>query len=159
MLYSTHSTHADSKALTAEAYVVIPVLGDRYLTTYTEEKRYQHLDALKKMLTPGRSGPISPEEIGNGPDTKDPGATGNGSGTYARGTRAPTTYETDERAKEFLSTGRTGRRNALTEILSHHAETGILDLPDRFEELTMETGQTNNSNQDSNSPGTSKQQG
>lgn len=122
-------------------------------------KRLVHEKALKKMLTPGRSGPISPEEIGNGPDTKDPGATGNGSGTYARGTRAPTAYETDERAKEFLSTGRTGRRNALTEILSHHAETGMLDLPDRFEELTMETGQTNNSSQDSNSPGTSKQQG
>lgn len=92
------------------------------------------------MLTPGRSGPVSPEEIGNGADTKDPGAGGNGSGTYIHGTRAPGTYDTDDRAKEFLSTGRTGRRNALTEILGRHAETGMLDLPDRFEELSVETG-------------------
>ncbi|OAD54559.1 hypothetical protein WN48_06614 [Eufriesea mexicana] len=92
------------------------------------------------MLTPGRSGSISPEEIGNGPDTKDPGAASNGSGTYMHSTRAPGTYDSDDRAKEFLSTGRTGRRNALTEILGRHAETGMLDLPDRFEELSVETG-------------------
>lgn len=92
------------------------------------------------MLTPGRSGSISPAEIGNVPDTKDPGATGNGSGTYMRGARSPGSYEGDDRAKEFLSTGRAGRRNALTEILGHHAEPAMLDLPDRFEELSMETG-------------------
>lgn len=93
------------------------------------------------MLAPRRTGPISPEEMGNGPDTKDPGAAGNGSGTCARGSRTPGTCDNDDRAKEFLSTGRAGRRNALTEILGRHAGTGeMLDLPERFEDLSMETG-------------------
>ncbi|KOX78935.1 hypothetical protein WN51_08694 [Melipona quadrifasciata] len=96
--------------------------------------------SAKSMLTPGRSEPISPDEIGNGPDTKDPGARENDSATYVRGVRAPGSYEGDDRAKEFLSTGRTGRRNALTQILGCHAKTGMLDLPDRFEKLSMETG-------------------
>ncbi|XP_017879886.1 uncharacterized protein LOC108624836 [Ceratina calcarata] len=96
------------------------------------------------------------EEIGNGPDTKAPGAAGDGSGAYS-----PGDYESDVRAKEFLSTERTGRRNALTDLLDHHhhVETGTLDLPNRFEKLTVETDQSNNSMQDQNSPSTSKQQG
>ncbi|XP_043603589.1 uncharacterized protein LOC122576828 [Bombus pyrosoma] len=133
-------------------------------STYKGRRRKRLLreKALKKMLTPGRSGSISPAEIGNVPDTKDPGATGNGSGgAYMRGARSPGSYEGDDRAKEFLSTGRAGRRNALTEILGRHAEPAMLDLPDRFEELSMETvaGQSSSGGQDPNSPGTSKQQG
>lgn len=85
------------------------------------------------MLTPRRSGPISPEEFGNGPETKNPGTAGNSSVT-------PGGYENGEEAKEFLTTGRTGRRNALPNILGRHAETGLLDLPDRFEELSTNTG-------------------
>ncbi|XP_033179018.1 uncharacterized protein LOC100750086 isoform X1 [Bombus impatiens] len=113
------------------------------------------------MLTPGRSGSISPAEIGNVPDTKDPGATGNGSGTYMRGARSPGSYEGDDRAKEFLSTGRAGRRNALTEILGRHAEPAMLDLPDRFEELSMETATSSRSHpfdQRSSSPASLKKQ-
>lgn len=85
------------------------------------------------MLTPRRSGPISPEQIDNGPETKDPGNVGNGSVT-------PGALENGEGTKEFLSTGRTGRRNALPDILGRHAETGLLDLPDRFDELSTTTG-------------------
>ncbi|XP_053986404.1 uncharacterized protein LOC128880394 isoform X2 [Hylaeus volcanicus] len=101
------------------------------------------------MLTPRRSGPISPDEIGNVPDAKDPGPTGSGSVT-------PGSYENGEGAKEFLTTGRTGRRNALPNIMGRHAETGILDLPDRFDELSTNTDQPNNG-QDPNAPSTSKQ--
>ncbi|KAK9294837.1 hypothetical protein QLX08_010693 [Tetragonisca angustula] len=144
----------------------VSAAGKNYLAVFGystfkggQRKRLLRAKALKKMLTPGRSEPISPDEIDNGPDTKDPGATENGSGTYLRGARAPGSYEGDDRAKEFLSTGRTGRRNALTQILGCHAKAGMLDLPDRFEKLSMETGQPSNGGQESSSPGTSKQQG
>lgn len=38
--------------------------------------------------------------------------------------------------EEFLSTGRTGRRNAMPDILGEHAETGTADLPDKLSALT-----------------------
>ncbi|XP_048514528.1 uncharacterized protein LOC125501782 [Athalia rosae] len=46
-----------------------------------------------------------------------------------------------ETSKKFLSTGRTGRRNALPDILGHHADTDTADLPSRLEGLTTETKQ------------------
>ncbi|XP_076235181.1 uncharacterized protein LOC143179739 isoform X2 [Calliopsis andreniformis] len=135
---------------------VYPQAETNYLTVSRNSRfkgyRRQHsvrLRALKKMLTPRRSGPISPEEIGNGHETKDPGSTGNGSVT-------PGTFENGDGTKEFLSTGRTGRRNALPDIMGCHAETGLLDLPDRFEELSTATDQSS-SGQDPNLPSTSKQ--
>lgn len=42
--------------------------------------------------------------------------------------------------KAFKSTRRTGRRNVLSDIRDSHAETGISDVPDRFGELSTETG-------------------
>ncbi|XP_063973465.1 uncharacterized protein LOC135160637 [Diachasmimorpha longicaudata] len=48
-------------------------------------------------------------------------------------------YSNGEGSKEFLSTGRTGRRNAMPDILGQHAETGTADLPTRLERLTTES--------------------
>ena len=48
-------------------------------------------------------------------------------------------YSNGEGSKEFLSTGRTGRRNAMPDILGQHAETGTADLPSRLEQLTTES--------------------
>lgn len=86
------------------------------------------------MLTPRRAGPMGPDEIGNGPDDKS--ASNSTSGSVTPGG----TYEHGDNSKEFLSTGRTGRRNALPDILGRHAETGLSDLSDRFEELSTDTG-------------------
>lgn len=109
------------------------------------------------MLTSGRSGSVHPEEIGNGPGAKDPGTSEDGSKTYTRDACTPGVYENDNGMKEFLSTERTGRRNALTEYLRRQVETE--DLPNRFDKLSVETGQSNSNRQDPNSPSTSKQQG
>ncbi|XP_066583622.1 uncharacterized protein [Prorops nasuta] len=43
-----------------------------------------------------------------------------------------------DNSKEFLSSGRTGRRNALPDILGQHAGTGTADLPARLEALTTD---------------------
>ncbi|CAK9822210.1 hypothetical protein ANTRET_LOCUS788 [Anthophora retusa] len=113
--------------------------------------------AMKKMLTPSQSeseDPITPKEIGNGSVTENSRAAGNESGSYAHGTRTVGTLEV-----EFFSTGRTGRRNAVADLFGRHAEPEMSDLPDRFEELSVETDQSKNDRQDPNSPGTSKQQG
>ncbi|KAK3850206.1 hypothetical protein Pcinc_043072 [Petrolisthes cinctipes] len=37
---------------------------------------------------------------------------------------------------EFIATGRTGRRNALPDILSDHSSTSTADLPDALEKLS-----------------------
>ncbi|XP_035739134.1 uncharacterized protein LOC118449064 isoform X3 [Vespa mandarinia] len=61
-------------------------------------------------------------------------------------------------AKAFLSTGRTGRRNALPDIHGRHAATGISDLPDRFGELSTEADRSMNvAGRESNQPSMSKQ--
>ncbi|XP_071554783.1 uncharacterized protein [Temnothorax nylanderi] len=104
------------------------------------------------MLTPRRAGPVGPEEIGDGPGDK--GASSATSGSVTPGG----SYENGDNSKEFLSTGRTGRRNALPDILGRHAETGLSDLSDRFEDLSTNTDATN-SGQDPNIPSTSKQHG
>ncbi|XP_015596545.1 uncharacterized protein LOC107268357 isoform X2 [Cephus cinctus] len=79
---------------------------------------------------------------------KQPEVTSGGSGTDAGSVPTPTTsggavtpgsYTNGEGSKEFLSTGRTGRRNALPDILGQHADTGTADLPSRLEALTTET--------------------
>ncbi|GAB1869464.1 hypothetical protein CAJAP_10543 [Camponotus japonicus] len=127
------------------------------ISGYTSPKGYQrkHLTRVQvlRMLTPRRAGPVgNPEEIGNGPDDK---SASNASGSITPGG----SYENGDNSKEFQSTGRTGRRNALPDILGRHAETGLSDLSDRFEELSTDTDHSNNSGQDPNIPGTSKQHG
>lgn len=97
---------------------------------------------------------MGPEEIGgSGPDDKS--ASNATSGSITPGG----SYENGDNSKEFLTTGRTGRRNALPDILGRHAETGLSDLSDRFEELSTDTDHSNNSGQDPSMPGTSKQHG
>ncbi|XP_012149466.1 uncharacterized protein LOC105663657 [Megachile rotundata] len=98
------------------------------------------------MLTPKRPGSVTPEEIGNETDTKVPDATRNTLVTS-------TTCRNDSLSEEFLSSRRSGRRNALT-----YAESGMVDLPDRFEELSVDTHETNKEGQNPSIPGTSKQQ-
>lgn len=83
-----------------------------------------------RMLTPGRAGPVSADHIEDGADDKN--ASNATSGSITPGG----SYENGDNSKEFLSTGRTGRRNALPNILGRHAETGLSDLSDRFEELS-----------------------
>ncbi|XP_050444825.1 uncharacterized protein LOC126848188 [Cataglyphis hispanica] len=112
----------------------------------------ESLDTVLRMLTPRRAGPVGPDEIGNGPDDKS--ASNPTSGSVTPGG----TYENGDNSKEFLSTGRTGRRNALPDILGRHAETGLSDLSDRFEELSTDTDHSS-SGQDPSIPGTSKQHG
>nr|KAF7417269.1 hypothetical protein H0235_011800 [Vespula pensylvanica] len=61
-------------------------------------------------------------------------------------------------AKAFLSTGRTGRRNALPDIHGRHAATSISDLPDRFGELSTEADRSMNvAGREPNQPSMSKQ--
>ncbi|XP_076624945.1 uncharacterized protein LOC143343685 isoform X2 [Colletes latitarsis] len=107
---------------------------------------------VKTMLMRRHLESINPEEIDNGPETEDLGTAENGSVT-------PGAYENGEGAKEFLTTGRTGRRNAMPNILGRHAEIGLLDLSNRFKELSTHTDQSSSGGQNLNAPGTSKQQG
>ncbi|XP_011647785.1 uncharacterized protein LOC105433962 [Pogonomyrmex barbatus] len=125
---------------------------------YASRRRYRRkLKACAKvlrMLTPRRAGPVGPEEIGDGP-ASDKGASNATSGSVTPGG----SYENGDSSKEFLSTGRTGRRNALPDILGRHAETGLSDLSDRFEELSTHPDHSANTGQDPNIPSTSKQHG
>ncbi|KAG7159780.1 cAMP-dependent protein kinase inhibitor beta-like [Homarus americanus] len=43
---------------------------------------------------------------------------------------------TGDATTEFIATGRTGRRNALPDILSSHAATSTADLPEALEKLS-----------------------
>lgn len=52
--------------------------------------------------------------------------------------------------KEFLATGRTGRRNALPDILSDHAIITSSDLPGKFQKLS-----TTDVNEQKDQPGPS----
>ncbi|XP_076750255.1 uncharacterized protein LOC143423073 isoform X2 [Xylocopa sonorina] len=113
-------------------------MTNRWTRKKDRKQRLEYRKALKKMLTSGRSGSVHPEEIGNEPGTKDPGTSEDGSKPYTRDACTPGVYESDNGMKEFLSTERTGRRNALTEYLRRQAETE--DLPDRFDKLSVETG-------------------
>ncbi|XP_043464391.1 uncharacterized protein LOC122499885 isoform X2 [Leptopilina heterotoma] len=59
-------------------------------------------------------------------------------GSSGSGAVTPGSFSNGEGSKEFLSTGRTGRRNAMPDILGQHAETGTADLPARLEALTTD---------------------
>jgi len=39
---------------------------------------------------------------------------------------------------DFLTTGRTGRRNAMADILGEHVSTGLGDLPDKMEMMNTQ---------------------
>ena len=65
-----------------------------------------------------------------------PGDANSMAGTSGAGDGSVTPGVNGEGSQEFLSTGRTGRRNALHDILGEHAETNIADLPDKFDALT-----------------------
>lgn len=52
--------------------------------------------------------------------------------------------------QEFLATGRTGRRNALPDILSDHAIVTSSDLPGKFQKLS-----TTDANEQKDQPGPS----
>jgi hypothetical protein len=52
------------------------------------------------------------------------------------GTGVAVTLTCYDNTQEFLSTGRTGRRNAIPDIHGRHAETDTADLPQRLEALS-----------------------
>ncbi|XP_044594956.1 uncharacterized protein LOC123272334 [Cotesia glomerata] len=81
-----------------------------------------------------------------------------GGGGDAEGAVTPGSVSNGEGTKEFLSTGRTGRRNAMPDILGQHAETGTADLPSRLEALTTKSDQASTSGMDQSGPSTSQQQ-
>ncbi|KAK2575499.1 hypothetical protein KPH14_011222 [Odynerus spinipes] len=95
-----------------------------------KEYRRRRLIFVKvlKMLSPRRSG-----------------SDGAGGSKTGNGAMPATAYEDESGTKEFLSTGRTGRRNALPDILGRPAATGVSDLPDRFGELSMEADRSKSS--------------
>lgn len=72
----------------------------------------------------------------------DPG--GNGKAGPSSGAVTPGGFSNGEGSKEFLSTARTGRRNALPHILNQNQQQqqqqdpGTADLPSRFEALTTD---------------------
>ncbi|CAG9862776.1 unnamed protein product [Phyllotreta striolata] len=66
---------------------------------------------------------------------------------------AATPEEAALQEKEFLSSGRTGRRNALPDILGQHAVVTNEDLSSRLEGLTTEDGASTDKR---NLPGCSK---
>jgi len=105
----------------------------RELWSVEHKHRIWRIFTVLRMLTPRRA-EVGPEEIGDGPGDKGTSSATSGSVTPGG------SYENGDNSKEFLSTGRTGRRNALPNILGRHAETGLSDLSDRFEELSTHTG-------------------
>ncbi|KAF7989423.1 hypothetical protein HCN44_008097 [Aphidius gifuensis] len=66
----------------------------------------------------------------------DGGCEGNEDGSVT-----PSGISNGEGSKEFLSTGRTGRRNAMPDILGRNAKTGTADLSTRLEALTTDSEQ------------------
>lgn len=88
---------------------------------FDPERRRRLRVKVLKMFSPRRSG-----------------SDGAGSSKAGDGTIPGTRVEDESGTQEFLSTGRTGRRNALADILGRHAATGISDLSDRFRELSTE---------------------
>ncbi|KAK0071445.1 hypothetical protein PV325_012922 [Microctonus aethiopoides] len=74
-------------------------------------------------------------------DTEGIGGGNNSSGNNGNdnGAVTPGSISNGEGSKEFLSTGRTGRRNAMPDILGQHADTGTADLPSRLEALTTDS--------------------
>ncbi|XP_050542901.1 cAMP-dependent protein kinase inhibitor beta-like isoform X2 [Daktulosphaira vitifoliae] len=56
---------------------------------------------------------------------------------------------------DFLTTGRTGRRNALPDILGEHKLTSTADLPDRLQALTTNESTSSSSMQPTKTTGDS----
>ncbi|XP_065203887.1 cAMP-dependent protein kinase inhibitor alpha-like isoform X2 [Planococcus citri] len=50
-------------------------------------------------------------------------------------------------AKDFLSTGRTGRRNALADVLGEHQNVSTSDLPSKLEKLSTNDAESSTSKQ------------
>ncbi|XP_076645883.1 uncharacterized protein LOC143355174 isoform X1 [Halictus rubicundus] len=117
----------------------------------------------KRSKTPDGSGSLTPEEEDNEfiddnePEKKNPSTSTDGS--VIPGSEPVTPSRRDAQLWEFLSTNRSARRNAITNVLRCHAKAGMLELPNRFEDLTVNIGQSKNGAHDPNTPGTSKQQG
>ncbi|KAL1512569.1 hypothetical protein ABEB36_002143 [Hypothenemus hampei] len=72
-------------------------------------------------------------------------------GPSTKGTSAP---PNDPPVQEFLTSGRTGRRNALPDILGQHAIVTSSDLPSRLQALTTKD-QSSTSNSGEPQPGSS----
>ncbi|KAJ8955612.1 hypothetical protein NQ318_001442 [Aromia moschata] len=66
---------------------------------------------------------------------------------------APPTPDSTTNTQEFLASGRTGRRNALPDILSQHAVVTSSDLPSRLQALSTSDKPMED---DPNKPGSSK---
>ncbi|XP_014214468.1 uncharacterized protein LOC106643732 [Copidosoma floridanum] len=77
---------------------------------------------------------------------KDEGAAGSSSGAVT-----PSGFVNGEGTQEFLSTGRTGRRNAMPDILGQYAETGTADLPEKLEALSTDPGNSSRSQAEASS--------
>ncbi|CAG5095501.1 Similar to PKIB: cAMP-dependent protein kinase inhibitor beta (Homo sapiens) [Cotesia congregata] len=88
-------------------------------------------------------------------DAKSEASRGGGD---AEGAVTPGSVFKGEGAKEFLTTGRTGRRNAMPDILGQHAKTGTGDLPSLLESLTTKSDQPSTSGTDQSGSSTSQQQ-
>ena len=58
----------------------------------------------------------------------------------------PTPDKEDPRPQDFLQSGRTGRRNALANILGEHAVVTSSDLPSQLEALTTKDKSSDQSN-------------
>ncbi|KAL7303888.1 hypothetical protein TKK_0004009 [Trichogramma kaykai] len=85
--------------------------------------------------------------VGLSPEPSDGGAAAAAAaGGSSSSSQAPVTpgggapFHNGEGSEEFLSTGRTGRRNALHDILGEHAETATADLPEKLGALTTDPG-------------------
>ncbi|RZB40252.1 PKI domain containing protein [Asbolus verrucosus] len=67
------------------------------------------------------------------------------------GTTPPTPDTEESRPQDFLQSGRTGRRNALANILGEHAIVTSSDLPSQLEALTTKDKDNNQSSEASTS--------
>ncbi|KAJ8963529.1 hypothetical protein NQ314_005571 [Rhamnusium bicolor] len=74
-------------------------------------------------------------------------------GTSNSANTAPPTPDSSTNAQEFLSSGRTGRRNALPDILGQHAIVTSSDLPSRLQALSTSDKTTEDQR---DKPGSSK---
>ncbi|XP_023315835.1 hormone receptor 4-like isoform X2 [Trichogramma pretiosum] len=114
------------------------------------------LSQNQSELEPGASTSSAASSSSSSKDNNPPGGggmqlvglspepSGSGGGAGSSSSQAPVTpgapFHNGEGSEEFLSTGRTGRRNALHDILGEHAETATADLPEKLGALTTDPG-------------------
>ncbi|XP_011502899.1 PREDICTED: uncharacterized protein LOC105366232 [Ceratosolen solmsi marchali] len=115
--------------------VGVPVSGR--LRKCRRGKRLFRVQALK-MLSQKHSEPASGSESSDCKSSSD-GAAAGGSGAGG----VAVTLTCYDNTQEFLSTGRTGRRNAIPDIHGRHADTDTADLPQRLEALTTDSTEAN----------------